>query len=340
MRNSPLTICDVTIQPGEKLTLALPTPQLYACAPLHMPIHVIHGKTAGPVLLLGATLYGDELNGIDIVNRLLNLHLLKKIAGTIICIPVLNMYGLMNRSRLLPDGRDLAEAFPGSEKGSFTARLAHLFSTKIIDHITHCINIRCGMGPIYKLPQVYYHPEDPVACDLAETFGVPVIRTSDEKTGFFYSESGAPKCPTLIFEAGEAHRTDDFSSKIGVRGIVRVLRRLQMIRTKNKGKTTASIHVKSADWLRASGSGLFHFRKKVGQTVAQGEKVGVIEDPFGTEFPFDVIAPQSGIITAITTYPHVYEGQGIIEVCSTQENEQCLAMFDAHPSDIEVVTKL
>lgn len=332
----PLTICGITIQPGEKLTLALPTPQLYACAPLHIPMHIIHGKTKGPTLLICATLYGDELNGIDIVHRLLNLNLIKKISGTLICIPVMNIYGLMNHSRHLPDGRDLADSFPGTEKGSFAARLAHLFSTEIIEHITHCINIRCGTGPTYKLPQVYYHPEDPVATQLAKVFGVPVIKPSNEKTGFFYSEAGTPKRPTLIFEAGEAHRTDEFSSKIGVRGIVRVLKDLKMIRTDKKGKDIATVTAQDTTWVRASGSGLFHFRKKVGQFVTCGEKVGVIDDPFGTNIPFDVIAPIEGIITAITTYPHVYEGQGIVEICVPKEGNQPLAELDTHPSDVVI----
>lgn len=315
MKNDILKICGVDIQPGEKLTLALPTPEIYSCAPMHIPMHVIHGKRAGPRMLICATLYGDESNGIDIVHRLLNLSLINKLQGTLICIPVMNVYGLINHSRLLPDGHDLANSFPGSEKGSFASRLAHLFTSEVINLMTHCINIRCGKNHVYKFPQVYYHPDDSEATEMAKNFGAPIIHPSLEKTGFFYSESGRPKCPTLIYEGGEAHRTDDYSAKVGVKGIVKVLKQLNMIQLKSEPKKTDLLTSSETIWVRASTSGLFHFRKRVGQTVQKDQMLGSIADPFGTSASIEILAPKSGIISAITTHPHVYEGQGIIEIC-------------------------
>ena len=318
MKNDTLNICGVDIQPGERLTFALPTPEIYSCAPMHIPMHIIHGKKAGPRVLICATLYGDESNGIDIVHRLLHLSLLKKLQGTLICIPVMNVYGLINQTRFLPDGHDLANSFPGSEKGSFASRLAYLFTSEVIDLMTHCINIRCGASNIYKLPQIYYHPEDREATHLAKTFGAPIVRPSNEKTGFFYSESGRPKCPTLIYEGGEAHRTDDYSAKIGVKGIVKVLKELKMIGLKGEPKKTVSFTSPKSSWIRASTSGLFHFRKKIGQTVEKDQVIATIADPFGTSHSVEVIATHSGIIAATTTHPHVHEGQGIIEICYSE----------------------
>lgn len=324
MKNQPITICGVEIQPGEKLTLAMPTPEIYTCAPLHIPMHIIHGKKAGPRLLVCATLYGDEVNGIDIVDRLLQLSVLKNLSGTLLCIPVMNVYGLINHSRYLPDGKDLAESFPGSDMGSFTARLAHLFSSEIIEHMTHCLNIRSGSQHIFKLPQIYYHPEDPEAKSLAEAFNTPIIRPAQEKTGFFYSESGKPKVPTLIFEGGEAYRSDEYTIKLGLRGIVKVLKQLQMIRIKPKvqSKKTLPLVSEHTFWIRASTSGLFHFIKKVGKYVQKGEKLASITDPFGSTKQLDIVAAMSGIITAINTHSHVYEGQGIIEMAALKAPQQ------------------
>lgn len=327
MKNQPIEICGVKVQPGERLTLALPTPEIYTCAPLHIPMHVIHGKKSGPKILICATLYGDEANGIDIVHRLLETQLLKNISGTLICIPVMNVYGLINHSRFLPDGHDLADNFPGSEKGSFAARLAHLFTSEVINHMTHCINIRSGPSHIYKLPQVYFHPEDEVATHLASCFGAPVTRPSNEKTGFFYSEQGMPKCPTLIFEAGEAHRTDDYSIKIGMKGIIRVLKELQMVRLKAKPKEKSFVEAKKTVWLHSPGSGIFQLNKQIGKKIKKGEQIGFVADPFGSSKKYDLIALESGIISAATTYPHVFEGQRLIELALTTET---------HESPIEV----
>jgi uncharacterized protein len=316
MKNTPITICGVEIQPGEKLTLAMPNPEIYSCAPLHIPMHIIHGKKAGPRILICATLYGDEVNGIAIVDRLLNLSILKNLAGTLLCIPVMNVYGLINHSRYLPDGKDLAKSFPGSNGGSFAARLAHLFSSQILDHMTHCVNIRSGSQHIFKLPQIYFHPEDPEAKSLATSFDTPIIHPCHEKTGFFYSDLKQPKIPTLIFEGGEANRSDEYTIKLGLRGIVKMLRQLQMIRIKNRmqGRKPSPLIAENTFWIRASSSGLFHFIKKVGKQIQKGEKLASITDPFGSTKHFDIIAPKTGIITAINTHPHVYEGQGIIEM--------------------------
>lgn len=319
MKNAPINICGVSVQGGERLTLALPTPEIYTCAPLHVPMHVIHGKKEGPRLLICATLYGDEANGVDIVHRLLDTHLLKNLTGTLICIPVMNVYGLINHTRLLPDGHDLADSFPGSEKGSFASRLAYLFTAEILDLMTHCINIRSGGSHIYKLPQVYYHPEDPVATQLAHSFGAPVTRPSNEKTGFFTSDTGAPKCPTLIYEGGEAHRSDDYSVKIGLKGLIRVMKELGMIRLKTKPKPISFVEAKRNLWVHAPGSGILQLKKKVGAGVTAGETLAVVTDPFGSSQKYEVIAPKKGVISALTTYPHVFEGQRLIELSVTQE---------------------
>lgn len=336
MKNQPLDICGVKVQPGERLTLALPTPEIYTCAPLHIPMHIIHGKKEGPRVLICATLYGDEANGIDIVHRLLETRLLKNLSGTLICIPVMNVYGLINHTRFLPDGHDLAESFPGTEKGSFASRLAHLFTSEIINLMTHCINIRSGPSHIYKLPQVYYHPEDPVATHLAHTFGAPVVRPSDEKTGFFYSEQGTPKCPTLIYEGGEAHRADDYSVKIGLKGIVRVLKDLEMIKLKtSKPPEQDFVLAKKTKWIHAPGSGIFQVKKNVGSHVTVGETLAIITDPFGSLQQYEVTAPREGIISSITTYPHVFEGQRLMDLAITKEEHD--TPLDVPPIEPNIV---
>ncbi|MCF7806462.1 MAG: succinylglutamate desuccinylase/aspartoacylase family protein, partial [Simkaniaceae bacterium] len=143
-KNSRLSICDTVIQPGERVTLALPTPEIYTCAPSYIPIHVIHGKRKGPCLLVCAALHGDEINGVAIIQKLLEIDLLNKISGTLIAIPVMNIFGLITQSRHLLDRRDLAGSFPGSETGSFASRLAYLLTTEVLSKVTHCIDIHTG----------------------------------------------------------------------------------------------------------------------------------------------------------------------------------------------------
>jgi predicted deacylase len=314
-KSRSFSICGVEVQPGEKVTLALATPEIYTCAPFHVPMHVIHGRKEGPRLLICATQYGNEVNGIAILQKLLHLNLLKTLQGTLIAIPVMNVYGLIHHTKFLPDEGDLLKNFPGSRTGSFTSRLAHLFSSQILQHVTHCINIQSGAAHIYKLPQVCHEADDDASKHLAEMFEAPVIYSTDEKTGFFSRDPEMPRCPTLIFRGGEAERTDDLTIRTGLKGIIKVMRELHMVRLKSSLRKEAfSLTIKKTSWIRAPGSGLFSLLKKVGTKVEMGERLAVIIDPFGTSQQYDVVAKDSGVIIAVNTHPLVNEGQGIVQL--------------------------
>lgn len=314
MKNTILSICGVNVQPGERVTLALPTPEIYTCAPLHIPMHVIHGKKEGPRLLVCGTFHGDEVNGIGILQRLLNMSALKSLVGTLIAIPVMNVYGLINRSRNLPDGHDLEASFPGSETGSFASRLAHIFTAEILDHCTHYLSIRTGGPENYKMPHLVYQKEDETAARLAKTFGASLIRSTKENLGIFYHDAKKPKCPVLVYEGGEANRLDEWSVKTGVKGISRIMRDLGMIRLKSSSKPFEPYEVSQTTEVHASGSGLFSFKKRVGLHVEEGEVLGTISDPFGTAQHYNVLAPATGTILSVTTHPLIFEGQIVVEI--------------------------
>lgn len=340
MKARPLTISGIDVQPGERLTLALPTPEIYTCAPLHIPMHILHGKREGPTLLICATFYGDEVNGIAIVKRLLQLSSLKSLSGTIIAIPVMNVYGLINRTRFLPDGHDLANSFPGSEKGSFAARMAYLFSEEILAHCTHSISIRTGGPHTYKIPQVYFREGDEASVQLANAFQPRVKQPALDETGFVFPRLAEGNRPALIYEGGEAHRADEWTIRMGVRGIMKVLKHLKMVRDKptSKSSSISPITMSKSYWIRASASGLYHSEIKVGTRVEGGQRLAVITDPFGTEQKYEVLAPETGIVTAVNTHPLVYEGQGVVQLGVGKEVEEHKMMPEIPPIQPDVVT--
>lgn len=283
-------------------------------------MHIINGKKPGPVLLVCATLHGDEVNGIVILQKLLNLKALNNLCGTLIAIPVVNIYGLINHSRFLPDGGDLESSFPGSEKGSFSARLAYLFSTHVLDQCSHCIAIRSPGEHLFQIPHVHYHKEDEVAQRLVRCFNVPYAYPTTDSTGFFSRSSEKPLRPTLIFEGGEAHRSDEWTIKGGVKGIAAVMQDLEMVRLKSPSKIGNPLVIEKTVWLRSPVSGLCYFEKKVGSRVSRGEPVASITDPFGSSQQYErVYAETSGIVTAFATHPLVNEGQSIIQLGHYEE---------------------
>lgn len=312
---------NTVIQPGERMTIGLPTPELYSYASLHIPIHIIHGKKTGPTLLICSAIHGDEMNGIAIIHRLLNLNLLKSIYGTLIAVPVINVYGLITLNRNLPDKRDLDGSFPGSESGSFASRLAHYFEQQILNNITHCIDIHAG-GPHQNfLPQIHANLHVPEIAEFAKSFRAPVMLHSESNRGLLWQNMRKEqRVPTLIYEAGAPLKLDELSIRTGLRGILRVMRHLNMLGLKSKhSNALPSALVNSSTWLRSPGSGLCQLYKKLGSYINKGEKLAEIYDPFGTSQKFQIIAPINGMILAHNTLPLVNEGDPILQIAQTGE---------------------
>lgn len=333
-KNKPLQICNTTIQPGERITLALPTPEIYTCTPMHIPIHVIHGKKAGPTLLICSALHGDEANGIAIIQRLLNFQLLKKLAGTLIAVPVMNVYGLLSHQRTLPDRRDLEGSFPGSESGSYASRLAYVFSTEILSKATHCIDIHTGENDYKKFPQVLTNLKREDAAQLAKVFQAPVVMHTQSNFGFLWQMEKQEGIPTIIYSTGEAQRLDDMGIRIGIRGLLRVLKYLEMIPSKSKSeKQQTPPVIKESIWVESPGSGLFHTHKKLGSFVDKGQELAVITDPFGTEKKFTITAPCHGIIIGQNLLPLTNEGEPLVQIANTESEvwEHSQKMLDNLP---------
>ena len=241
MKNSPFKISNITVQPGESITVALPTPEIYTCAPMYIPIHIIHGKKAGPTLLVCGSIHGDAINGVVITQRLLKIRLLNSIRGTLIVIPSINIYGMITLSRNLPDRRDLEGGFPGSESGSFASRLANLLTEEIFNRITHCIDIRTGESHISKLSQIWTMTSNEESKQLAHAFQAPVIlNTQSEKGLLWLLHREERKIPTIIYETGEALRLDEYGIKMGVKGVIRVMRHLNMLMASMKAFKNAA----------------------------------------------------------------------------------------------------
>lgn len=321
MKNSPLQIGSISIQPGEKITLALPTPEIYTCAPIYIPVHVIHGKNSGPVLLVCGALHGDEINGVAITHRLLKLKSIQSLQGTLIVIPTLNIYGMMTLSRNLPDRRDLDGSFPGSETGSFASRLAYFLNEQVFSHISHCIDLHTGEPHISKLPQVKTIVNHPQAEALAKSFQAPVTLPVESKQGLLWLlEQNGKSVPTIIYETGEALRLDHHGIKLGVKGILRVMNSIGMITKSGKqGKMPKSVFLKSEEWIRSPSSGLCEIFGKVGAFAKKGDRLAVIYDPFGTEQKEEIFAPFDGIVISRNNLPILNEGEPMLQLAEVHQ---------------------
>jgi len=316
LKNSPITIGDVTINPGERLYVDLPLPPLYTHTSVAMPVHVINGRQAGPVMFVTAAIHGDEINGIEIIRRLLATKALQRLSGTLIAVPVVNVYGFVSQSRYLPDRRDLNRSFPGSERGSMAARLADTLVSEIIGKCTHGIDLHTAAEGRANLPQIRVDLDlHPALLDIAEAFSPPIILDSPTRTGTLREAAG--DLPVLLYEAGEALRFDDLAIRAGLQGILRVMRHLGMLPpSKVKDRKSKSWVANNSVWMRAPQSGILRSRIRLGGVVNSGDVIGYISDPFG-EAEQAVISEVSGVLIGITKLPLVHEGEALYHVATT-----------------------
>lgn len=327
--NNDLVIGGTAIGLGESVTLELPIAKLYTHANVAMPLQVIRGKKLGPTLFVSAAIHGDELNGVEIIRRLRNSSALSRIRGTLIAIPIVNIYGFISHSRYLPDRRDLNRSFPGSDHGSLAARLAHLFVEQIIKQCTHGIDIHTGAIHRSNLPQVRADLSNEETERLARIFGVPVVINANSRDGSLREAAADLGVPTLLYEAGEALRFDEVSIRAGVRGVLNVMRELEMLPRK---KSTPKLRhepfiARSSTWVRASSSGVMRSVIALGAKVDQGTLLGMIADPFGT-MEVRVTSPQEGIVIGRTNLPLANEGDALFHIARFSAVEKVAAKVE------------
>lgn len=315
----PLIIAGQTIEPGARRNIDLPVAMLHTQTPMNMPVQIIRGRKDGPRLFVSAAIHGDELNGVEIIRRLNQEKAISRLHGTLITIPIVNVFGVIHHSRYLPDRRDLNRSFPGSERGSLAGRLADLFMTEIVANSTHGIDLHTGALHRDNLPHLRVNLEDPETQRLARAFGVPVILNSDLRDGSLREVASERGIPMLLYEAGEALRFDELSIRAGVKGIINVMRELDMLpKSRSKAKKRVDpLVARSSVWVRATDSGIFRTYAALGARVGKGEVLGAIASPFGHN-NVELLSPSSGIVIGRSKLPLVNEGDALFHIARFQ----------------------
>ncbi len=332
--NQAITIGGKTIQPGTRQTVDFTLPPLASHSELHIPIHVVHGKKEGPCLLVCAALHGDEINGIEIIRRVMRIKSLSRLKGTLITVPIVNIYGFIQMSRYLPDRRDLNRCFPGSEKGSLAGRLAHIFMQEVVSHATHGIDLHTAAVHRDNYPQIRATLDDPETKQLAEAFQAPLIIDASLRPGTIRQAAVEKGIPWLVYEAGEALRFDEVSIRAGVRGVVNVLRELDMLHHQKSKTKVIPRTVKSNFWIRAPQSGIMRLTVKLGGNVSKGDILGYVSEPYG-EMETAILSPNTGIVIGRTNLPLVYEGDALVHLARFADPLVASEALDVFQSELD-----
>jgi predicted deacylase len=328
MRES-IQIGDVEVKPGQRRTINLPIARLYTHSEISIPVHVIHGRKEGPRLFVCAAVHGDEINGVEVIRRLLKLKILDRLHGTLIAIPIVNVYGFIHLSRYLPDRRDLNRFFPGTDTGSLTSRLGSLLMEEVVDKCTHGIDFHTGSNHRTNLPQIRACLDDPETERIARAFGASVIIDARLQDGSLREAVAEKGIPMLLYEGGEALRFNEIAIQTGLRGILAVMREIGLLKkVAPRKKPAESLIIHSTKWLRAPISGILYKGVRLGTKVSKDEVIGIIGDPFG-ENEEHLRSPVSGIVIGRIKLPLVHQGDALFHIANLDD-------ADPLPASLEV----
>ena len=311
----PFNVGGTVVPRGTKLRLELPAGRLPTGDLLSLPVVALYGAEPGPAVWLDAAIHGDEINGMEIIHRVLERLDPERLAGRLLAVPIVNVFGFIQQTRYLPDRRDLNRHFPGSKKGSLASRLASLFMREIVKPCDYGIDLHTGSLHRTNLPQIRADLEDPDTRRIAEAFAAPMMYRAKLIPGSLRAAAARRGVPILTFEAGEPLRFDEEAIDVGARGILRVLDALGMRKLERgeRRKPKPSFEAEATHWERAPRGGVLHLELRLGQEVEKGDVLGAISDPAGGEEE-EVASSYSGVVIGYTNNPLIHPGDAMVHL--------------------------
>ena len=322
IENNDLNILGETIKPGQSVEISFNVAKLHTGTLVDIPIIVERSKKPGPVILFTAGIHGDEINGVEIVRQIISKGINKPKIGTIICVPVLNVFGFINMEREFPDGRDLNRVFPGSKSGSLASRVAYSLVSEIVPHADFIMDFHTGGALRFNAPQIRIAEGNEELNIAAKIFGAPFVLYSKNLNKSFRNTCNRMNKPILLFEGGKSIHIDNDVTNTGVNGAKRILAHFGMLQRKFKVSEPKKpvVFINESRWIRASYSGMFKASIAIGSKVEKGQVIGHITDPYG-KFNHFVKTSNSGYVINVNESPIVYQGDALFHISTKLVND-------------------
>ncbi len=307
-----MKIAGQEIKPGESKRINVNIAKLPSGTLIDIPIFIHQSKKPGPVLLLIAGMHGDEINGVEIMRRIIAEKQYVVNRGSVICIPIINIYGFINFSRDVPDGKDINRSFPGSKTGSLASQVAHFLMEEIIPHIDYGIDFHTGGARINNYPQIRVKLEDRVNRELAEAFATNYIIDSPFRDKSLRKEAFKLDKRIIVYEAGESLRLRKNAIDEGINGMLRVMKYLEMIPGSAVSTPTSTI-IHQSTWIRARSAGVHVAYARNGSPVQKQQVLGVVSDPYG-DYETKMKSPVQGYIIGVNNNPVINRGDALFHI--------------------------
>ena len=323
----PLVFLGNEIMPATSQRLSWSATELFEGVPVSTPVLVVNGALPGPSLCLTAAVHGDELNGIEMVRRVMHDLDPSKLAGSVIGVPIVNVQGFRRGSRSLPDRRDLNRYFPGNPNGSAAARIAYSFFTNVVAHCDALVDLHTGSFERANLPQIRADLRNPDVVTLTQGFGSMVILHSTPAAGTLRHAATRAGIPAVTVEAGGPSQLELSEVKLGVKGIETLINPLGMIKKRRMWGDPEPVYYRSS-WVRADNGGILLSYVSLGSTVRKGDVLGSITDPMNNART-ELRTPYSGRIIGMARNQVVMPGFAAFHVGIQTEDAPAEVADDA-----------
>ncbi len=311
--NRQITINGAIVAPGQNKQLRIEIASLPTGTIIDIPVHVFNAKKPGPTILLQAGLHGDEINGVETLRRMLEQKDFDVQKGTVIVVPILNIFGFIHFSRDVPDGKDVNRSFPGSKNGSLASRIAYHYTKEILPQIDFGIDLHTGGGQRHNYPQVRYTEGDKMSEEMAKLFNAPLYFSSRLINGSFRKAAFKMGKPIVVYEAGESMRFDEFSIETAILGIKNILSHYDMVSSTEKPLQIASVHLQKTKWIRAPRAGMFIPEVKNGTFIKKGQKLGCVTDTYAKKSK-KINSPIDGHVFCVNHQAVVNQGDALFHI--------------------------
>ncbi|MCH6258944.1 succinylglutamate desuccinylase/aspartoacylase family protein [Puniceicoccaceae bacterium K14] len=319
MPATPLIIGGQKIGRGESKDIYIDISETYTGDKIRIPLRVINANKSGPKIFVTAAIHGDEINGTGIIHDFLFGEEVTINKGTLILVPVVNVFGFEAHERYLPDRRDLNRSFPGSPSGSLASRIANTLMKEIVDKCDYGLDLHTAASQRTNYPNIRADLTDPSAKRLASAFGCALVVDGKGPIGSFRREATKRGCPTIILEAGEPGKIEPSVLQIGMQGIRNVLIDLDMIQEK-QSKAPYQAYIRKSTWLRATVGGILKFHVSPGDFIDAGQAIATNYSILGAE-QNTLTSEFSGIILGMTTMPAVKPGEPICNIAQVPQKQ-------------------
>ena len=338
----------VEIAPGSGVEVSLELGEGPTGNTRSIPVYVMHGTKPGPVLALTAGIHGDELNGVSVVHHLIHGddHVAgteddrisrEDLAGTLICVPVVNIEGMLLEQREAPDHKDINRLFPGKKQGNQSQRIAYALFQAVVKRADYLIDLHSAPLSRTNLPHVRANFEKDKCMELARAFGTHIILHSSGPKGSLRRTATKDGTPTILLEAGTAHRFEMEAVHSGIEGVLNVMGHLGMIARENR-LPAIRLLVRRSKWARAEAGGLLYSLVDVGDHVKKGQEIALVTDPLG-EQTHSIESPRTGVIVGLALNPLVRAGDPIanIVLCSAAKWKRAQSEMNAESPEEESI---